>query len=98
MSSEIMTTEIQDGTAVLRLDDGKANALQSKLDRTQQAIKSTKGQRTAAIESAQLILKEIQEDEELQKKALTDYDKALGMGVVCDFTCCAMFFDVAYLV
>ena len=27
MSSEIMTTEIQDGTAVLRLDDGKANAL-----------------------------------------------------------------------
>lgn len=59
--------------------DGKVNALQSKLERTQAAIQSTKGQRTAAIENAQVILKEIQEDEELQKKALADYDKALAI-------------------
>jgi len=59
--------------------DGKASALQSTLARLQEEIKSAKGQSTAATEKAQLLLKEIQEDEGLQKEAMADFAKKLAL-------------------
>jgi len=59
--------------------DGKANTQQTKLDHINEALKTTKGQNQSAIQKSQLIMKVIEEDEALQKKALADYDKELDL-------------------